>query len=209
MTAQPLVGVVMGSDSDWPVMSAAVTALEEFDVACEVDVVSAHRMPRDMLEYGESAAARGLRVLIAGAGGAAHLPGMLASVTPLPVIGVPVPLAHLDGLDSLLSIVQMPGGVPVATVSIGGARNAGLLAVRILAAGRRRRGRRAAAADGRLPGRAARRGPGQGRPPPGPAKPPDRLRPLTQPGPLVLAVEPGTGVRAGRAWGPRWPGRRP
>ncbi len=132
---QPLVGVVMGSDSDWPVMSAAVTALEEFDVACEVDVVSAHRMPRDMLEYGESAAARGLRVLIAGAGGAAHLPGMLASVTPLPVIGVPVPLAHLDGLDSLLSIVQMPGGVPVATVSVGGARNAGLLAVRILAAG--------------------------------------------------------------------------
>jgi 5-(carboxyamino)imidazole ribonucleotide mutase len=125
----------MGSDSDWPVMGAAVTALEEFDVPCEVDVVSAHRMPRAMIDYGASAAERGLRVLIAGAGGAAHLPGMLASVTPLPVIGVPVPLAQLDGMDSLLSIVQMPAGVPVATVSIGGARNAGLLAVRILAAG--------------------------------------------------------------------------
>jgi 5-(carboxyamino)imidazole ribonucleotide mutase len=131
----PLVGVVMGSDSDWAVMSDAVSALEEFDVPCEVDVVSAHRMPRDMLEYGAGAAGRGLRVLVAGAGGAAHLPGMLASVTPLPVIGVPVPLAHLDGMDSLLSIVQMPAGVPVATVSVGGARNAGLLAVRILAAG--------------------------------------------------------------------------
>ena len=128
-----LVGIVMGSDSDWPVMEAAATALEEFDVAFEVDVVSAHRMPRDMLTYGEQAAGRGLRVIIAGAGGAAHLPGMLASVTPLPVIGVPVALGHLDGLDSLLSIVQMPGGVPVATVSVGGARNAGLLAVRILA----------------------------------------------------------------------------
>ena len=128
-----LVGIVMGSDSDWPVMEAAATALEEFDVAFEVDVVSAHRMPRDMLTYGEQAAGRGLRVIIAGAGGAAHLPGMLASVTPLPVIGVPVALEHLDGLDSLLSIVQMPGGVPVATVSVGGARNAGLLAVRILA----------------------------------------------------------------------------
>ncbi len=131
---EPLVGVVMGSDSDWPVMEAAVTALEEFDVPVEVDVVSAHRMPREMLTYGEQAAGRGLRVLIAGAGGAAHLPGMLASVTPLPVIGVPVPLEHLDGMDSLLSIVQMPGGVPVATVSVAGARNAGLLAVRILAA---------------------------------------------------------------------------
>src|SRR3954451_656940 len=131
--AQPLVGVVMGSDSDWPVMADAVTAVEEFDIACEVDVLSAHRMPREMLAYGEGAAARGLRVIIAGAGGAAHLPGMLASVTPLPVIGVPVPLAHLDGMDSLLSIVQMPSGVPVATVSVGGARNAGLLAVRILA----------------------------------------------------------------------------
>ena len=123
----------MGSDSDWPVMEAAVTALEEFGIETEVDVVSAHRMPREMLAYGEGAAGRGLRVLIAGAGGAAHLPGMLAAVTPLPVIGVPVPLAQLDGLDSLLSIVQMPAGVPVATVAVGGARNAGLLAVRILA----------------------------------------------------------------------------
>ena len=131
----PLVGIVMGSDSDWPVMEAAATTLEEFGVAFEVDVVSAHRMPREMLSYGERAAGRGLRVLVAGAGGAAHLPGMLASVTPLPVIGVPVPLEHLDGMDSLLSIVQMPTGVPVATVSIGGARNAGLLAVRILAVG--------------------------------------------------------------------------
>jgi 5-(carboxyamino)imidazole ribonucleotide mutase len=132
---QILVGVVMGSDSDWPVMAEAVKALEEFDIGCEVDVVSAHRMPREMLAYGADAAGRGLRVLIAGAGGAAHLPGMLAAVTPLPVIGVPVPLQHLDGMDSLLSIVQMPAGVPVATVSVGGARNAGLLAVRILAAG--------------------------------------------------------------------------
>jgi 5-(carboxyamino)imidazole ribonucleotide mutase len=124
----------MGSDSDWPTMEAASVALKEFDVAHEVRVVSAHRTPRDMLDYGTTAAGRGLKVLIAGAGGAAHLPGMLASVTPLPVIGVPVPLKHLDGMDSLLSIVQMPAGVPVATVSIGGARNAGLLAVRILAA---------------------------------------------------------------------------
>jgi 5-(carboxyamino)imidazole ribonucleotide mutase len=131
---RPLVGVVMGSDSDWPTMAPAAAALEEFDVPYEADVVSAHRMPRAMLDYGASAADRGLRVIIAGAGGAAHLPGMLASVTPLPVIGVPVPLRHLDGLDSLLSIVQMPAGVPVATVSVGGARNAGLLAVRILAA---------------------------------------------------------------------------
>jgi 5-(carboxyamino)imidazole ribonucleotide mutase len=130
-----LVGVVMGSDSDWSVMKAAVEALEEFDIECEVDVVSAHRMPAEMVEYGRSAADRGLRVVIAGAGGAAHLPGMLASVTPLPVIGVPVPLAYLDGMDSLLSIVQMPAGVPVATVSIGGARNAGLLAARIIASG--------------------------------------------------------------------------
>jgi 5-(carboxyamino)imidazole ribonucleotide mutase len=129
----PLIAVVMGSDSDWPVMSAAAAALDEFGVAYEVRVVSAHRTPRDMIEYGSSAAERGLQVIIAGAGGAAHLPGMLASVTPLPVIGVPVPLAHLDGLDSLLSIVQMPAGVPVATVSVAGARNAGLLAVRILA----------------------------------------------------------------------------
>ena len=127
-----LVGVVMGSDSDWPTMQPAVEALDDFGVGREVRVVSAHRMPRDMLDYGASAADRGLRVIIAGAGGAAHLPGMLASVTPLPVIGVPVPLKHLDGLDSLLSIVQMPAGVPVATVSVAGARNAGLLAVRIL-----------------------------------------------------------------------------
>jgi 5-(carboxyamino)imidazole ribonucleotide mutase len=129
-----VVGVVMGSDSDWSTMEPAATTLEEFGVTHEVRVVSAHRMPRDMLDYGAGAAGRGLRVIIAGAGGAAHLPGMLASVTPLPVIGVPVPLKTLDGLDSLLSIVQMPSGVPVATVSIGGARNAGLLAVRILAA---------------------------------------------------------------------------
>jgi 5-(carboxyamino)imidazole ribonucleotide mutase len=125
----------MGSDSDWPVMQEAARALEEFGVAHEADVVSAHRMPEEMLAYGREAAARGLQVVIAGAGGAAHLPGMLASVTPLPVIGVPVPLKTLDGLDSLLSIVQMPAGVPVATVAVGGARNAGLLAVRILAAG--------------------------------------------------------------------------
>jgi 5-(carboxyamino)imidazole ribonucleotide mutase len=134
MTSQPLVSVVMGSDSDWPVMEAAVTALAEFGVPSEADVVSAHRMPRDMISYGSAAADRGLRVIIAGAGGAAHLPGMLAAVTPLPVIGVPVPLAHLGGMDSLLSVVQMPAGIPVATVAIGGARNAGLLAVRILAA---------------------------------------------------------------------------
>jgi len=129
----PRVGIVMGSDSDWPVMRAAAEALAEFDVAHEADVISAHRMPEAMLDYGRTAAARGLAVIIAGAGGAAHLPGMLAAVTPLPVIGVPVPLEHLDGLDSLLSIVQMPAGVPVATVAIGNARNAGLLAVRILA----------------------------------------------------------------------------
>ena len=131
----PAVGLVMGSDSDWPVMEEAARVLEEFGIAYEADVVSAHRMPAEMLEYGQSAVDRGLRVIIAGAGGAAHLPGMLASVTPLPVIGVPVPLQHLDGMDSLLSIVQMPAGVPVATVSVGGARNAGLLAVWILGAG--------------------------------------------------------------------------
>src|SRR5580700_9732747 len=131
---QALVGIVMGSDSDWPVMRAAAEALDEFGVAYEAEVVSAHRMPRDMIEYGAAAEARGLRVIIAGAGGAAHLPGMLASMTPLPVIGVPVPLANLSGLDSLLSIVQMPAGIPVATVAVGGARNAGLLAVRILGA---------------------------------------------------------------------------
>jgi 5-(carboxyamino)imidazole ribonucleotide mutase len=129
----PLVGVIMGSDSDWPVMSAAAAALAEFAVPHEARVVSAHRTPRDMLDYAAGAAGRGLRVIIAGAGGAAHLPGMVASLTPLPVIGVPVPLSHLDGLDSLLSIVQMPAGVPVAAVSVAGARNAGLLAVRILA----------------------------------------------------------------------------
>jgi len=135
MAVQALVGIVMGSDSDWPVMQAASDVLSDFGVPVEVDVVSAHRQPEKMIEYGRSAAGRGLRVIIAGAGGAAHLPGMLASVTPLPVVGVPVPLRNLDGLDSLLSIVQMPAGVPVATVSVGGARNAGLLAVRILAAG--------------------------------------------------------------------------
>ena len=132
--SEAVVGVVMGSDSDWPTMSGAAEVLMEFDVAHEVRVVSAHRTPKEMLAYGAEAAERGLRVLIAGAGGAAHLPGMLASVTPLPVIGVPVPLKHLDGLDSLLSIVQMPAGVPVATVSVAGSTNAGLLAVRILAA---------------------------------------------------------------------------
>jgi 5-(carboxyamino)imidazole ribonucleotide mutase len=131
---QPLVGIIMGSDSDWPVMEAAGIALAEFGVPYEADVVSAHRMPKEMVAYAESAADRGLRVVIAGAGGAAHLPGMVASLTPLPVIGVPIPLTHLDGLDSLLSIAQMPAGVPVATVAVGNARNAGLLAVRILAA---------------------------------------------------------------------------
>jgi 5-(carboxyamino)imidazole ribonucleotide mutase len=130
----PIVGIVMGSDSDWPVMEPAAQALEEFGVPYEAHVVSAHRTPRRMLDYAESAAGRGLRVVIAGAGGAAHLPGMVAAATPLPVIGVPRSLSRLDGMDSLLSIVQMPAGVPVATVSIDGGRNAGLLAVRILAA---------------------------------------------------------------------------
>ncbi|GAB2680369.1 5-(carboxyamino)imidazole ribonucleotide mutase [Saccharopolyspora gloriosae] len=135
MTQQrPLVGVIMGSDSDWPVMQAAGQALAEFDVPFEAGVYSAHRTPQRMLDYARDAADRGLRVIIAGAGGAAHLPGMVASATVLPVIGVPVPLKHLDGMDSLLSIVQMPAGVPVATVSVGGARNAGLLAIRTLAA---------------------------------------------------------------------------
>ena len=134
MTDSPRVGVIMGSDSDWPVMQAAAEALAEFDVPFEVGVVSAHRTPGRMLDYARGAAGRGIGVIIAGAGGAAHLPGMVAAATPLPVIGVPVPLAALDGMDSLLSIVQMPAGVPVACVSIGGARNAGLLAVRILAA---------------------------------------------------------------------------
>jgi len=128
----PVVGIIMGSDSDWSTMEAAAVALAEFEVPFEVGVVSAHRTVRKMVDYASSAADRGLRVIITGAGGAAHLPGMVAALTPLPVIGVPVPLKHLDGMDSLLSIVQMPAGVPVATVSIGGARNAGLLAVRIL-----------------------------------------------------------------------------
>lgn len=128
------VGIVMGSDSDWPTMKAAATALAEFGVSYSAEVVSAHRMPEDMVAFGRSAHENGFRVIIAGAGGAAHLPGMLAALTPLPVIGVPVPLKYLDGMDSLLSIVQMPAGVPVATVAIGSARNAGLLAVRILAA---------------------------------------------------------------------------
>jgi 5-(carboxyamino)imidazole ribonucleotide mutase len=131
---EAVVGVIMGSDSDLPVMRGALDVLEEFDVPYEVRIVSAHRTPDVMLEYGRQAAARGLQVIIAGAGGAAHLPGMTASYTPLPVIGVPVPLQYLDGLDSLLSIVQMPAGVPVATVAVGNARNAGLLAVRILGA---------------------------------------------------------------------------
>ncbi len=130
----PLVSIAMGSDSDWPTMSAAADALDEFGVPYEADVVSAHRMPEDMVRFGREAHGRGIRVIIAGAGGAAHLPGMLAALTPLPVIGVPVALKYLDGMDSLLSIVQMPAGVPVATVAIGNARNAGLLAVRILAA---------------------------------------------------------------------------
>ena len=142
MSDDPVVGIVMGSDSDWPMMEPAAEALEEFDVPYEAHVVSAHRTPRRMLDYAERAAGRGLRVIIAGAGGAAHLPGMVAAATPLPVIGVPRPLDRLDGLDSLLSIVQMPAGVPVATVGIGGGRNAGLLAVRILGRVRRPAARR-------------------------------------------------------------------
>ena len=135
MPTEPRVGLIMGSDSDWPVMQDAAEALAEFEIPFEVGVVSAHRTPARMLDYAQSAAGRGIEVIIAGAGGAAHLPGMVAAATALPVIGVPVPLARLDGLDSLLSIVQMPAGVPVATVSVGGARNAGLLAARILGAG--------------------------------------------------------------------------
>ncbi|APT91219.1 N5-carboxyaminoimidazole ribonucleotide mutase [Corynebacterium sphenisci DSM 44792] len=133
--AGPLVGLIMGSDSDWPTMAPAAEALAEFQVPFEVGVVSAHRTPERMLDYAKAAAGRGLKVIIAGAGGAAHLPGMVAAATPLPVIGVPRPLEHLEGVDSLLSIVQMPGGVPVATVGVGQAKNAGLLAVRILSAG--------------------------------------------------------------------------
>ncbi len=136
MSDAPLVGVIMGSDSDLPTMHDAVDALGEFDIACEVRIISAHRTPQAMYDYARTAAERGLEVIIAGAGGAAHLPGMTASMTALPVIGVPVPLTHLDGLDSLLSIVQMPKGIPVATVAVGNARNAGLLAVRMLAATR-------------------------------------------------------------------------
>lgn len=132
MNDEPVVSIVMGSDSDWPVMEAAGVALAEFGVLFEADVVSAHRMPEDMVAFGRAAHTRGIRIIIAGAGGAAHLPGMIAALTPLPVIGVPVPLKHLDGMDSLLSIVQMPSGVPVATVGVGNARNAGLLAVRML-----------------------------------------------------------------------------
>ena len=153
MTAQseaPEVGIVMGSDSDLETMRAAADALAEFGIAHEIRVVSAHRAPRDMIAYGTGAHERGLKVIIAGAGGAAHLPGMLAAATPLPVIGVPVPLRHLDGMDSLLSIVQMPAGVPVATVGIGNARNAGLLAVRILAAGDPERTARVLAAQDEL-----------------------------------------------------------
>lgn len=129
---QPVVSIVMGSDSDWPTMQAAASALDEFGIVWEADVVSAHRMPEDMVRFGRQAHTRGLKVIIAGAGGAAHLPGMLAALTPLPVIGVPVPLKYLDGMDSLLSIVQMPAGVPVATVGVGNSRNAGLLAARII-----------------------------------------------------------------------------
>ncbi|KQV25498.1 5-(carboxyamino)imidazole ribonucleotide mutase [Yonghaparkia sp. Root332] len=134
LVPEPLIAVVMGSDSDWSVMQSAVEALDEFDIPCEVEVLSAHRTPDAMIAYGRAAAGRGIRAIIAGAGGAAHLPGMIASVTTLPVIGVPVPLKTLDGLDSLLSIVQMPAGIPVATVSIGGGRNAGILAARIIGA---------------------------------------------------------------------------
>lgn len=152
--SEPLVGIVMGSDSDLPVMRPAAEALGELGVECEVRVVSAHRTPHEMIEYGSSAEARGLRAIVAGAGGAAHLPGMLAACTPLPVIGVPVPLANLDGIDSLLSIAQMPSGVPVATVAIGGGRNAGLLAARILATGDDELRGRVAAAQAALADRA-------------------------------------------------------
>lgn len=135
MAERPLVGILMGSDSDWPLMEAAATALTEFGIPYEADVMSAHRMPEDVAAYGRSAHQRGLKCIIAGAGGAAHLAGVLAALTPLPVIGVPIPLKYLDGMDSLLSIVQMPSGVPVATVGVGAARNAGLLAARILSVG--------------------------------------------------------------------------
>lgn len=130
---QPLVGIIMGSDSDLPTMQGAIAVCEEFNIPCEVGIVSAHRTPERMVEYAKQAHQRGLKVIIAGAGGAAHLPGMVAALTPLPVIGVPVPSRHLQGIDSLYSIVQMPAGIPVATVAIGNARNAGLLAAQILA----------------------------------------------------------------------------
>ncbi|MEI6648063.1 MAG: 5-(carboxyamino)imidazole ribonucleotide mutase [Actinomycetes bacterium] len=130
--SNPVVSIIMGSDSDWPVMEAASEILRDFDIEHEVEVVSAHRTPEAMMEFAKQAASRGIKVIIAGAGGAAHLPGMVASLTTLPVIGVPVPLKYLDGMDSLLSIVQMPGGIPVATVGVGNAKNAGLLAARIL-----------------------------------------------------------------------------
>ena len=187
----PVVSVVMGSDSDWPVMRAAVEALAEFGVPVEADVVSAHRMPADMIAFGQAAAGRGIKVIIAGAGGAAHLPGMLASVTTLPVIGVPVPLAHLDGLDSLLSIVQMPAGIPVATVSVGGARNAGTAGG--ADPGRARRG--PGGTGGRVPGSAPGHSPRQGR---APARVAPRLGALAQtlqnhpPRPATLA--PGRDV---------------
>ncbi|GAA4187952.1 5-(carboxyamino)imidazole ribonucleotide mutase [Gryllotalpicola kribbensis] len=134
-TTEAQVAIIMGSDSDWPTMKAAAESLDRFGIAYEVQVVSAHRTPEKMVAFGKEAAGRGIRVIIAGAGGAAHLPGMVASVTTLPVIGVPVQLARLDGLDSLLSIVQMPAGIPVATMAINGAANAGLYAARILASG--------------------------------------------------------------------------
>lgn len=134
MTRQPTIGIIMGSDSDLPTMKEAIAICEEFDLACEVAIVSAHRTPQRMFDYARTAHSRGLKVIIAGAGGAAHLPGMVASLTPLPVIGVPVTTRQLNGLDSLYSIVQMPAGIPVAAVAIGNAKNAGLLAIRILAA---------------------------------------------------------------------------
>jgi 5-(carboxyamino)imidazole ribonucleotide mutase len=157
-TAKPLVGIIMGSASDWPTLQPAAEICREFSVAFEARVVSAHRTPEEMFRYARSAEARGLRVIIAGAGGAAHLPGMVASLTPLPVVGVPVESKSLKGLDSLLSIVQMPGGVPVATMAIGGGRNAGLMAVRILAAGDAALRRRVAAYQKKLAAESRRRG---------------------------------------------------
>ncbi len=149
-TGKPLVAVVMGSDSDWPTLEPAVAACEEFGVACHVQVLSAHRTPVDMMTFARTAHTRGFKVIIAGAGGAAHLPGMVASLTPLPVVGVPIESRALKGLDSLLSIVQMPSGIPVATVAIGGGRNAGLLAVQILASSDKRLQRRVSALRTRM-----------------------------------------------------------